>query len=74
MLIMQGIVIWGAFAAAGALLGGLIAGPKNRDYSYWIAWCFLVPPLVVVLRLLPKKQGPRPRQPTLDEINRRSGS
>ena len=73
MVIMQWIVIWGVCALAAAILGGLIAGLKNRDYSAWIAWCFVLPPLVVLLLLLPKKQGPRPRQPTLDEINRRAG-
>jgi hypothetical protein len=45
----------------------LLAGVKNRDYSSWIAWCFVLPPLVFVLLLLPRYQGVRPRRPRLDE-------
>jgi hypothetical protein len=71
---MQIITYWGLIAFSGAALGGLIAGFKNRDYSYWMAWCFLFPPLAVLLLLLPKRQGQRPRQPSLDEIDRRTGS
>jgi hypothetical protein len=39
---------------------------KNRDYSSWMAWCFVLPPLVLILLLLPRHQGVRPRQPRLD--------
>ena len=49
----------------------MLAGTKNRDYSFWIAWCFVLPPLVFVLLLLPRYQGPRPRQPRLDESEER---
>jgi membrane protease YdiL (CAAX protease family) len=68
---MQSIVIWGATAITASLLALLLAGLKNRDYSYWMAWCFLVPPLVLWLLFLPKYKGPRPRQPSLDDIDRR---
>lgn len=66
---VQGVVIWGAAAISAAILAAILAALKNRDYSFWIAWCFLVPPLVIVLALLPRNQGPRPRQPTLDETD-----
>jgi hypothetical protein len=66
MDLVGGIVIWGGVALAAATVGGLLAGVKNRDYSSWIAWCFLLPPLVFVLLLLPRHQGARPRQPRLD--------
>ena len=49
------------------ILGGVLAGLKNRDYSFWIAWSFLVPPAILLLILLPKHKGPRPRRPTLAE-------
>ncbi len=67
---MQGIVIWGVAALAAAALAAVFAGYKNRDYSHWVAWCFLFPPLVIWLMLMPRKDGPRPRQPRLDDADR----
>jgi hypothetical protein len=67
---MQWIVLWGGIAIAASILAGILAGSKNRDYSYWVAWSFVVPPAVVWLLFLPKLKGPRPRQPRLDEIDR----
>lgn len=64
---VQVIVIWGVVAIACAALAGFLAGIKNRDYSAWIAWSFLVPPAVIVLAFLPRLEGPRPRRPSLDE-------
>jgi hypothetical protein len=64
---VRGIVIWGGVALASATVGGVLAGVKNRDYSSWMAWCFVLPPLVLILLLLPRYQGVRPRQPRLDE-------
>jgi len=72
MEVMRDIVIWGGVALAAAIAGGLLAGVKNRDYSFWIAWCFLLPPLVFVLLLMPRFQGPRPRQPRLDADEERT--
>ena len=48
------IAIWGVTAIAAAIAGGIVAGIKNRDHSFWIASAFLVPPLLVVLILLPR--------------------
>jgi len=70
---MLGIVIWGLIAIASGVLGAIFAGWKNRDVSAWTAWCFLVPPLAIWLLLMPKRQGPRPRRPSLDEEDRYSG-
>lgn len=67
---MQGIVIWGIISVLGGVAGFVLAGYKNRDYSAWAAWCFLFPPLVIALLLTPKREGPRPRQPKLDEQDR----
>ncbi|MBI1649749.1 hypothetical protein [Hyphomicrobium sulfonivorans] len=69
---LGGIVIWAGVAVAAAVLGGVLAGIKNRDYSSWIAWSFLLPPIALVLLLLPRLEGPRPRQPRLDESERGS--
>lgn len=49
------------------ILGGVLAGVKNRDYSFWIAWSFLLPPSLIVLALLPVRKGPRPRRTTMQE-------
>lgn len=70
MDIVQGIVVWGLVALGSALIAGILAGVKNRDYSFWIGWCFLLPPLVLFLVLLPRHEGVRPRKPTLDEQER----
>lgn len=67
------IVAWGACAISASLLAGLLAGVKNRDYAWWMAWCFIVPPLVLVLLLMPRHRGPRPRPPRLDEDDDRLG-
>jgi len=68
---MRWIVIWGVTAVTASLLAAILAGLKNRDYSYWTAWCFVAPPLVLWLLFLPKYKGPRPRQPRLDDLDRR---
>ncbi|MBN9247698.1 hypothetical protein [Hyphomicrobium sp.] len=68
---LQWIVLWGGTAIAASILAGILAGIKNRDLSYWIGWSFLVPPAVIWLLFLPKYKGPRPRQPRLDDIDRR---
>jgi hypothetical protein len=73
MNVMKWIVIWGLCAFAGAAFAALLAGYKNRNYSTWMGWCFLFPPLVIVLLLLPTHHGPRPRQPRLDELDRENG-
>ena len=67
---VTGIVIWGAIAISASALAGFVAGWKNRDYSFWMAWSFLLPPLVIWLLLMPKLTGPRPRQPRLDSLDR----
>lgn len=70
---MLGIVIWGTIAIASGIIGAILAGVKNRDVSAWSAWCFLLPPAVLVVLLSPKRLGPRPRRPSLDEEDRLSG-
>lgn len=74
MIAMQWILIWAASALSAAGLASVFAWQKNRGYSYWVAWCFLIPPLVIWLMLMPSNKGTRPRQPSLDEIDRRNGS
>ncbi len=61
------IAIWGLTAIACSLIALLVAGIKRRDHSFWAAWSFMFPPMLLVLLLMPANQGPRPRRPTLDE-------
>lgn len=64
---MKIVVIWSLIAIGSAVLAAVLAGLKNRDYSFWAALSFLLPPAVLVLLLLPRHRGTRPRQRTLDE-------
>lgn len=66
---MTVIAIWGVGAMLAAALAGFVANWKNRDYSFWMAWCFVLPPLLIWLFIMPKRQGPRPRRPSLDELD-----
>jgi hypothetical protein len=61
--------LWGVLALAAAAAAGVLAGMKNRDYSFWMGWAFLFPPAVGFLIMLPRRGGPRPRQPSLDELD-----
>lgn len=70
MTFLMGSTIWGITALTGAAIAGVLASIKNRDYSVWMGWGFLFPPIVIYYALLPRRAGPRPRQPTLDEIDR----
>lgn len=64
------IVIWGFVAIAASALAGLLAWAKNRDYSFWMGWSFILPPMVLILLLMPRHVGPRPRRPSLDMDDR----
>lgn len=65
---MNWIVAWGLLAIGSAAMAGFVAAWKNRDYSFWMAWSFVLPPLLIWLLLMPKNAGPRPRRPSIDEI------
>lgn len=67
---MNWIVAWGVIAIVAAVLAGFLAAWKNRDFSFWMAWTFIVPPLLIWLLFMPKHVGPRKRRPTLDELDR----
>jgi hypothetical protein len=65
------IAIWGIVAIASAIIAGIVAGMKRRDHSFWAAWSFLLPPMLLVLLLMSSNKGPRPRKPGLDELEER---
>jgi len=62
------IAIWGVIAIASAIVAGIVASVKRRDHSFWAAWSFLVPPMLLILLLMPSNRGPRPRRPGIDEV------
>jgi hypothetical protein len=65
------IAIWGIVSIASAIIAGVVAGAKRRDHSFWAAWSFLVPPMLLILLLMPSNKGPRHRRPGLDELEQR---
>jgi hypothetical protein len=67
---MLWIVVWGLTAIAASMIAGALAAAKNRDYSRWMAWAFLLPPLILVLAVLPRQEAEPRRRPTLDEEDR----
>jgi uncharacterized membrane protein YhdT len=59
---VQYIAIWGITAFVSAVLAGILAGIKRRDHSFWAAWAFIAPPMLLILLCLPKNIGPKPRR------------
>jgi hypothetical protein len=70
---MAYIVIWGLTAITAAVVAGILAVMKNRDYSSWAAWCFLMPPLVIALLLTPKSDTPPRRRRLGDDGDKEGG-
>ena len=67
MDLAQAIVWWGLIAVACSAVAGILAARKNRDVSVWMAWCFVLPPVLLILLAMPRRTGPPPRRPPLDE-------
>ena len=65
------IAIWGIVAIVAAVVAGIVAGAKRRDHSFWAAWTFLLPPMLLLLLLMPANKGPRLRRPGIDEVEDR---
>lgn len=70
MSALQIIVAWGLTAIVVSIIAGLLAGFKNRDYSFWMAWSFILPPMIIVLAFLPRHMGERPKRRSLDDDDR----
>lgn len=68
---LQYIAIWGFVALVSSALAGIIASVKNREYSFWMAWSFILPPMVLLLAVLPSRSGPRPQPPAMDRDDHR---
>jgi apolipoprotein N-acyltransferase len=67
------IAVWGVVALVAAITAGIVAAAKNRDHSWWAAWSFVVPPMLLILVFLPRNTGPRPRRPPMDDDDRDRG-
>ena len=67
------IAIWGIVAVVASVLAGIVAGAKRRDHSFWAAWSFLLPPMLLILLVMPSNKGPRPKRPSIDEVEERGG-
>lgn len=71
MSAVKWIAIWGIISVAASIAAAVLAASKRRDHSAWAAWCFVLPPLLLVLLVLSTNPGPRPHRPTLDEEDMR---
>ncbi|GBF27874.1 hypothetical protein MnTg02_02933 [bacterium MnTg02] len=60
----QYVVIIGLVSLLSAVIGALAAKFKRRGADVWAFACFMFPPLLLVLFLLPKNTEPR-QQPRL---------
>ncbi len=67
------IAVWGVVAIVSSILAAIIAGTKRRDHSFWAAWSFLFPPMLLILLVMPSNKGPRARRPSIDEIEEQGG-
>ena len=70
MVAEKWIVVWAATAVTASIFGGVTASSKKRDWSVWAAWCFLLPPALLLLFLISRNTGPPPRPRTFDERER----
>ena len=67
------IAVWGVVSIVSSILVAIVAGAKRRDHSFWAAWSFLVPPMLLILLVIPSNKGPRLRRPSIDEVEEQGG-
>lgn len=53
------ITVYLVLALIGGIAGATIASAKNRHAGFWMVLCFLVPPAILLLLLLPRLKRPR---------------
>jgi hypothetical protein len=67
MVALLVILVWSLVAAGSAITAGILAGKKNRSAAAWVAWCFLLPPALLVLAWLPANAQLQVRSSSRDE-------
>lgn len=55
----QLITVYLVAALAAGLIATMVARAKRRHSGYWMLICFLFPPLLLVLLVLPKGRNPQ---------------
>ncbi len=61
------IAIWGGISILASLSAGAIAAYKNRHVSFWMGWCFILPPMIIALIAIPALKTPRPPKRSDDD-------
>ena len=56
------ITLYLTAALLSGILGAIIAHAKRRGAGFWTVACFLVPPLLLVVMLLPKRPFAKVRE------------
>ena len=72
------IAIYGSAMLLCGIAAGFVAYAKRRDVSFWMTTTFLFPPALVMLFLMAKNEGARPKRESLDaqehrELRREDG-
>ena len=53
------ITVYLILALIGGIAGAVVAAAKNRHNGFWMVLCFLVPPAILLLLLLPRLKTAR---------------
>ncbi|KAB2851681.1 MAG: hypothetical protein F9K44_00705 [Hyphomicrobiaceae bacterium] len=70
---MPAWILYYVAATFGAMMLALLIGRiKNRDAQQWAFFCFLFPPAILLLLVLPRRQSPRPKRMSWEEDHRRT--
>lgn len=65
------VALYGSLMMLVSLLSGLLAYIKKRHVSYWMTASFLFPPAFLMLLMMHKNTGPRPRRESMEDQERR---
>jgi uncharacterized membrane protein HdeD (DUF308 family) len=67
------VAFYGIAMIVSGILAAILAGVKKRDHSFWAAWSFLFPPMLLILLVIPTNRGPRQRRLSLEEAEHHEG-